>query len=121
MICVVIESPFAGDVERNIEYARACVKDCLSRDEAPFASHLLYTQPGILDDTIREERRLGILAGFRWRSAAEKTVVYTDLGTSAGMHMGIDHARELARTGKHTVEFRTLPGWESASGRHPTV
>ena len=47
---VIIESPFAGDVDKNIEYARKCVRDSLNRGEAPSASHLLYTQPGILDD-----------------------------------------------------------------------
>lgn len=43
---VVLESPFAGDVERNVRYAKACIRDCLSRGEAPIASHLLFTQPG---------------------------------------------------------------------------
>ena len=55
MELVVLESPFAGNVEMNIHYARACMADCLARGEAPFASHLLYTQPGILDDDIPEE------------------------------------------------------------------
>lgn len=43
---VMVDSPFAGDVERNIAFARACLRDCLIRGEAPFASHLLYAQPG---------------------------------------------------------------------------
>ena len=43
---VIVESPYAGDVAANVEYARAAVADCLRRGEAPFASHLLYT----LDD-----------------------------------------------------------------------
>lgn len=50
MMRVVVESPFAGDIQKNIEYARKCMADCLKRGEAPFASHLLYTQDGILDD-----------------------------------------------------------------------
>ena len=40
---VIIESPYAGNVEENEEYARKCLRDCLMRGEAPFASHLLYT------------------------------------------------------------------------------
>ena len=55
-VTVIVESPYAGDVERNERYARACIRDCLLRGEAPFASHLLYTQAGVLDDTIKEER-----------------------------------------------------------------
>jgi hypothetical protein len=43
---VIIESPYSGDVETNVAYARAALRDCLSRGEAPLASHLLYTQPG---------------------------------------------------------------------------
>ena len=54
---VIIESPYAGDVERNVRYARAAMADCLKRGEAPFASHLLYTQEGVLDDDIPGERQ----------------------------------------------------------------
>lgn len=50
---VILESPYAGDVERNLTYARECVRDSLSRGEAPIASHLLYTQEGILKDEIQ--------------------------------------------------------------------
>ena len=57
MRLVIIESPYAGDIEKNVEYARACVRDSLSRGEAPIASHLLYTQPGILKDEIPSERQ----------------------------------------------------------------
>jgi hypothetical protein len=67
---VVLESPFAGDVEANLKYARECMADCLRRGEAPIASHLLYTQPGILDDTKPEERKLGMEAGFTWNVLA---------------------------------------------------
>ena len=50
MKLVIIESPYAGDIEKNVAYARDCVRDSLMRGEAPYASHLLYTQPNILDD-----------------------------------------------------------------------
>ena len=29
MRLVIVESPYAGDVELNIRYARACLRDCL--------------------------------------------------------------------------------------------
>ena len=32
---VVLESPYAGDVARNVRYARACLRDSLLRGEAP--------------------------------------------------------------------------------------
>lgn len=104
MRLVIVETPYAGDIERNVAYARACLRDCLSRGEAPFASHLLYTQPGILDDTLPHERELGINAGLIWGEAAEATVVYMDLGISSGMRYGIERA---ARAGR-PIEYRTL-------------
>ena len=103
---VIVESPFAGDVERNLKYLRACMHDCLMRGEAPFASHGLYTQPGVLDDNIPEERERGIAAGFAWRDVAHATVVYTDLGISKGMQYGIRHADE----NRIKVEYRHLAG-----------
>lgn len=101
---VIVESPFAGDVQRNIAYGRACLHDCLKRGEAPFASHLLYTQEGVLDDNVPGERSLGINAGFIWGQAAEATVVYTDLGISGGMKQGILQAQKEGRP----VEYRKL-------------
>lgn len=101
---VIVESPFAGAVEANVEYARACLRDCLLRGEAPFASHLLYTQEGVLDDNISEERKLGIEAGLDWGALADATVVYTDRGISAGMEYGIKRAFQEGRK----VEYRTI-------------
>lgn len=101
---VIIESPYAGDVERNEQYARACMADCLKRGESPYASHLLYTQPGVLDDTIPEERQLGIDAGLTWGDVADAVVVYTDLGVSGGMRYGIERHEAAGRT----VEYRRL-------------
>lgn len=81
----MVESPFAGDVERNVTYARRAMADCLQRGEAPFASHLLYTQPGVLDDNVPEERRLGIEAGYAWARGADAVAFYLDYGWSPGM------------------------------------
>lgn len=103
---VILESPYAGDTEANVEYARRCVRDSLLRGEAPIASHLLYTQPGILDDSIDAERRLGIEAGLAWRHAAAASVVYTDRGISRGMELGI----QAATLAGITVEYRSLEG-----------
>ncbi len=107
MIRVVIESPYAGDVETHLRYLRACMADCFRRGESPYASHGLYTQPGVLDDNIPAERSLGIDAGFAWRDVAEKTVVYMDLGTSRGMEFGIADALKKGRP----IEYRRLGTW----------
>jgi|TARA_R110000737_G_scaffold296167_1_gene302787 hypothetical protein len=104
MRLVILESPFAGDEQANIDYARLCVRDSLVRGEAPIASHLLYTQPTILDDSVPEERQHGIDAGLAWGIVADATIVYTDRGISDGMYYGIKHAHLAFRD----VEFRSI-------------
>jgi hypothetical protein len=99
---VLLESPYAGNVEQNEKYARECLKDSLLRGEAPFVSHLLYTQ--VLDDLDPIERQMGIEAGLKIGQLAEKTVVYEDLGISNGMHYGIDEAIKRGRP----VEYRRI-------------
>jgi hypothetical protein len=103
---VIMESPYAGDVEANVAYARACLRDCLERGEAPIASHLLYTQPGVLQDGNPFERQWGIEAGLTWSDQAEAAVFYVDRGWSAGMRLAKAH-----HLGRITVEERTLPGY----------
>lgn len=84
MKLVVIESPLAGNFERNIRYARLCMLDCFFRKEAAIASHLLY--PQILNDEVPALRTLGIEAGLLWAMKAELAVFYLDLrGFSEGM------------------------------------
>lgn len=104
MRLVILESPFAGDVEENILYGRKCVRDSLLRGEAPIASHLLYTQPGILDDLIPEERQHGIDAGLAWRKIAQGSVVYIDRGISKGMEYGI----KAAESAGIPIEYRKI-------------
>lgn len=106
MRLVIIESPYAGDVRDNVVYARACVRDSLSRGEAPIASHLLYTQPGVLCDDVTAERQWGIDAGLAWLAVAEASIVYTDRGISIGMEHGIAAAHKAGIP----VERRTIKG-----------
>ena len=91
---VILESPFAGDIEAHVAYARRCLRDCLARGEAPIASHLLY--PQILDDSIAAERALGIAAGLGWLRLAEAMVAYIDYGLSPGMRAAMEAAEKLS-------------------------
>lgn len=100
---VILETPLSGDFARNTRYARLCMLDSLLKEEAPYASHLLYTQ--CLEDRKAEDRTLGIESGFAWKSAADYTVVYTDLGTSEGMRQGIELSKKLGQR----IEYRILP------------
>lgn len=103
---VVIESPFAGNIEMNKAYGRFAMHDCLvNHNESPYASHLLYTQENVLRDHLPEERKLGIEAGFFWRNVAEKSIFYTDLGVTEGMKLGIKDCEKK----KKDYELRILP------------
>lgn len=108
MKLVIIESPYFNKNNNiqnyNIQYARECMKECLYNNEAPYLSHLLYTQ--ILDDNIPEERIFGINAGFEFRNQKliNTTIVYTDLGLSQGMIYGIDNAKQ----NNSIIEYRSL-------------
>lgn len=115
---VVIESPLRADTpegyERNRQYARACMRDSFNRGEAPFASHLMYDQPGILDDTLPEERKLGIQAGLEWGQVATIRAIYVDLGISGGMRLGIQAALELHQR----QDFRSIASWRPSGAAY---
>lgn len=106
--CVIIESPYRGNDGSfaNVKYSRQCLRDSLDRGESPFASHLLYTQKGVLDDNVADERDKGIRAAEGWLEKADFVVIYADFGITLGMAKGIAKA---ARLGK-TLKFRWING-----------
>lgn len=130
---VIIESPYAGkpslwpwpisivfewiDRWMNVRYLRACLRDSLMRGEAPFASHAIYTQPGVLRDWIQAERAHGIEAGFAWGDVAGVRVFYTDRGMSRGMELGLAAARRIGQP----YEMRTVPGWQKRPKKMPKL
>lgn len=89
MKLVILESPYAANAEKtvqeHIDYARLCLRDALGRGESPIASHLLLTQDGVLDDSDKWQRALGIEAGLAWHRGADYAVFYEDMGWSRGM------------------------------------
>lgn len=121
MQLVLIESPWGHNdpdqIHRNLRYLRACMADCFARGEAPFASHGLYTQPGVLADEDPDDRIKGIEAGLQWGAKAEKTVIYTDRGISRGMAYGIENAIKAGRP----IEYRSLGATWSLEHSHREV
>lgn len=77
------------------------------RGEAPITSHLLLTQPGILDDGDPLERVMGISAGLAWLPVADASVIYIDLGYSSGML----HGEAAAHAAGVKIEYRFVSGW----------
>ncbi len=114
MKTVIVESPFAGPdeetVQRNVRYARACMRFCLVQDVAPYASHLLYTQPGVFDDDDPDERTKGINAGLAIGDKMDETWVFEDLGISRGMEYGIQRAKDNNRPLR---TFKLGADWET--------
>lgn len=80
---VLIESPYAGSVEKNLKYLEACIFDSLKRGEAPFSSHGFYTQ--WLKDSEPKEREKGMACGRAWARGADIVAFYVDYGMSPGM------------------------------------
>jgi len=105
---VVIESPLSATsregIEENKKYARRAMLDCISRGEAPFASHLLYEGDEILNDLVQSQRNIGISMGLEWGRMADVVVVYADRGVSKGMQMGMDFYRHCSIP----IEYRYL-------------
>ncbi len=109
---VIVESPYAGDRQTNETYAKACLLDALERGEAPYLSHLLYTQ--VLEDTIPDHREMGLNAAMAWIRKSDWSAVYTDLGVSGGMMRGI---LEQIKSGGG-VFYRELPALRQTGRTH---
>lgn len=71
----IVESPYAPfskndperaavELARNVAYVNACLADSFAKGETPFASHAIYTLPGVLNDKVPTERKKGMQAGF---------------------------------------------------------
>lgn len=103
-VLTIIESPYAGDMQLNILYARLACADSISRGEIPFASHLLY--PQFLDDTDPAQRKVGFNCAANYYRFACRVVSYVDLGTSTGMTWGQKFANA---GGIPAIERRLFP------------
>lgn len=80
----IVESPYAGDVDGNVAYARTALLYLIQKGYTPLASHLLYTQ--VLDDDKPGDRERGIQMQIETliRTNA-KVFFFVDKGFSSGM------------------------------------
>jgi len=115
---VIIESPYTGDAETHKTYARRCIRDSLQRGETPIASHLLFTQHGILDDNIIEEREWGINAIHSWIEVADAVIFYTDYGVGKGMASALERSIQEKRT-RSSMGQNSLDMEERTIGSNP--
>lgn len=92
---VMIESPYSGDIDRNVRYLLLCMTDAgLLHNELPYASHCYMTQhPRCKNFYVSDydkkwdvwTRETAIESSQRMRHRCDKTVFYTDRGWSRGM------------------------------------
>lgn len=117
-----IESPYNGEspeiIKRNILYARIACRWALDHGFFPYASHLFFTQPGILDDKDPTERHLGIDAGKEIiAKSATHSLFFLDFGESSGMTYGRRLAEKAGREIQDIKLFKNfnplhIAGWD---------
>ena len=62
MKLIYVASPYAGDIKKNMEYAKQACRAVMESGHAFFAPHLLY--PAVLNDAVQEERQAGMDMGL---------------------------------------------------------
>lgn len=92
MKMVYICSPFAGDIENNLRFARAACRYAADQGCAPIAVHLLY--PQILNDADPVEREAGIQMGLRVLASCDELWICGER-ISRGMSCEIVEAQQL--------------------------
>ena len=92
MKLIYVASPYAGDVERNVEYAKQACRTVMESGHAFFAPHLLY--PAVLNDTIPEERQAGIEMGLTLLHRCDELWAFGPC-VSSGMQAEIAEAERL--------------------------
>jgi hypothetical protein len=89
---VYICSPYAGNIEENIRFAKAACRYAMKQGCTPIAPHLLY--PQFLNDAVPIEREAGIQMGLRVLASCEELWVCGNY-ISTGMEKEIAEAKRL--------------------------
>jgi hypothetical protein len=86
-------SPYRGEIEGNVEYAKELTKEAIKRGYAPVTPHLYLTQ--CLDDNNAGERALGLTVGLELLDKVDIAFVGLKYGVSQGMKAEIKKAHKL--------------------------
>lgn len=89
---VYICSPYAGDVRKNVEFAKAACRYAMEQNYTPVAVHLLY--PQFLDDHDPIQREAGLRMGHRVLEACDELWLCGSR-ISTGMAMELQEAQSL--------------------------
>lgn len=89
---VYIASPYAGDIEKNVAFAKAACRYAVAQGCTPVAVHLIY--PQFLDDCVPKEREAGLRMGWRVLAACDEIWLCGER-MSAGMKAEEAEAKRL--------------------------
>ncbi|BAE86439.1 DUF4406 domain-containing protein [Desulfitobacterium hafniense] len=109
MKLVYICSPFAGDIESNVRFARSACLYAANQGYATVAVHLLY--PQILDDNIPTQREIGIRMGLRVMASCDELWICGSR-ISHGMSCEITEAERIG------IPVRSLSAEQIQGGCH---
>lgn len=108
---VYIASPYAGDVEGNVTFAKAACRYAAAKGYTPVAVHLMY--PQFLDDRVPKEREAGLKMGRRVLAACEEIWLCGER-MSAGMKAEEAEAQRLG------IPIRKVPSSDICSFQKQT-
>lgn len=90
---VYICSPYRGDVERNVKYARELTRSAALLGYIPITPHLYLTEA--LIDEIPEERKIGMELAKKILKKCSMVIVGKRYGISEGMESELRFARVM--------------------------
>lgn len=91
MKMIYVASPYAGDIETNVEFAVAACDFVLRCGNGFIAPHLFY--PKILDDSDPKQRKQGLEMGLTLLERSDALWFFGD-HVSAGMRVEIEYASQ---------------------------
>lgn len=109
---IYIASPYAGEVEKNTDFAKLACQYAISQGQTPVAVHLLY--PQMLDDSDPVQRGAGLRLGHRVLEACDELWACGDR-VSSGMAAEMAAAKRLGIPILHVPEQEIL-GTELGQG-----
>ena len=104
---VYIASPYAGDVPKNIEFAKAACLYAMEQNCTPVAVHLLY--PQFLNDNDLAQRSAGLTMGHRVLLACDELWV-------CGEHISSGMAAEITEAEKLGIPVRKVSAEQIQGG-----
>ncbi len=125
---IYVASPYAGEIEKNVAFAKEACEFTRQEGHAFFAPHLFY--PDFLDDNIPEQREQGLKMGITALDRCDELWVFGS-HISSGMKSEIAYAQqkgipichvseqEMTKTQEKQVQIQTppttdYPPWEIA-------